>query len=890
MPLEPGSRLGRYEVQALLGAGGMGEVYRARDSQLRRDVAIKVLRELADAPPQRARRFEQEALATASLNHPHVVAVYDAGSDGATSYVVTELLDGSDLRHVLSAGPLRPRKALEYATQIASGLAAIHEKGIVHRDLKPENVFVTRDERVKILDLGLARLVEEAVAPDEATAATAPGAILGTAGYMSPEQIRGEVVDQRSDIFAFGAVLFELVAGRRAFSRDTAPETLAAILQADPPAWDGDGTALSVRLMRLARRCLEKAPLARFQSARDLMIVLGSEAEEVSGDAVPGPPSSRARVSAAAIGAGLACLALGALAATLLREPTRSTSAAVSAPTTIKLWLPPGEAWAEDWAGTPILSRDGRRVAAVMVRGGIRRIHLLELETGQWRDVPGTEQASLGFFSPDGTRVAFVRDNALLHIGVDGTGAVKLCDCGSQVRGGDWAADGRIVLARIGQGLALVPSSGGALVTLTTPTAGEADHRYPVWLPGDDGLLFTVQDERARGLGVGAFRIGAATHSVVVPGARSPAFVEGHLVYTNDADELHGVRFDPVALAATSSPFALNERPGSGARTGDMALRASGADVVYVPRVRRLRRFDLVDRRGGRERLRLQPIAVSDFSVSPNGERVAIGSLTPPQTTDIWVFDIAADTLLQLTTDGNSQYVHWIDDRRLMFQQRGVVSPTLALALDDAGRPAGPARTLVGSDSTPMFADGDHFVYAARVRGEANTELRRAPFDGASDGEALLERPRQQLGAELSADRRWIAYVSDELGDGSFDLFVARYTLPLRPRRLIPGATGPRWSRTSAELFFVRGDSIFAASLTADGSLAGEPTRVMAGVGPSQPGLPPYDTMPDGRLLVAVPEPLPADAQSPLLVLDWAARLRAAAARDAAAAGASDRR
>ena len=265
MPLAPGTQLGRYEIREILGAGGMGEVYRAHDAGLQRQVAIKVLPEAFASDADRLRRFQQEALATATLNHPHIVAVYDVGTHEHGAFVVTELLEGRTLREVLNAGPLPVRKAVDYATQIASGLAAVHEKGIVHRDLKPENVFVTRDERVKILDFGIARVLGAAPLADSETVpanATMAGSILGTVGYMSPEQVRGESADHRADIFAFGVILYEMLTRRRAFQRDTAPETLAAILHDDPPSWTGDGTALSLRMMRLVQRCLEKAPHA----------------------------------------------------------------------------------------------------------------------------------------------------------------------------------------------------------------------------------------------------------------------------------------------------------------------------------------------------------------------------------------------------------------------------------------------------------------------------------------------------------------------------------------------------------------------------------------------------------------------------------------------------
>ncbi len=279
MPLSPGSRLGPYEILAAIGAGGMGEVYRARDPRLERDVAIKVLPASFSADADRLRRFEQEAKAAGLLNHPNITAVYDIGSHDGAPYVVQELLEGETLRAVVSGGKLPPRRAIDYSLQIVHGLGAAHEKGIVHRDLKPENIFVTNDGRVKILDFGLAKLTH---AEDRgqgsnlptATAGTEPGVVMGTLAYMSPEQVRGKPADARSDIFSFGAILYEMLAGRRAFHGDSAADTMSAILREDPPDLSATNQNLPPGLERIVRHCLEKSPDQRFRSAHDLAFAL----------------------------------------------------------------------------------------------------------------------------------------------------------------------------------------------------------------------------------------------------------------------------------------------------------------------------------------------------------------------------------------------------------------------------------------------------------------------------------------------------------------------------------------------------------------------------------------------------------------------------------------
>ncbi|HLN80949.1 MAG TPA: serine/threonine-protein kinase, partial [Thermoanaerobaculia bacterium] len=321
MSLAAGSRLGPYEIVTPIGAGGMGEVYRARDPRLGRDVAIKVLPASFSKDPERLRRFEQEARAAGVLNHPNIMAVYDIGTVEGSPYVVSELLEGETLRSRLGGGPLAPRRATEYAVQIAHGLSAAHEKGIVHRDLKPENLFVTKDGRVKILDFGLAKLTQ----PDgggpqtnfptaAASAETEPGVVLGTLGYMSPEQVRGRPADARSDIFSFGAILYEMLSGKRAFHRDTAADTMSAILREDPPDPSSTNRLVSPALDRIIRHCLEKDPEARFHSAHDLAFQLQfPETGEVSG--IAAAPSPKRRTPPALLVMGAIVLVLAAAVA-----------------------------------------------------------------------------------------------------------------------------------------------------------------------------------------------------------------------------------------------------------------------------------------------------------------------------------------------------------------------------------------------------------------------------------------------------------------------------------------------------------------------------------------------------------------------------------------------
>ena len=386
-----GSRLGVYEITAPIGAGGMGEVYRARDPRLGRDVAIKVLPSAFSADIDRLHRFEQEARAAAALNHPNILAVYDIGTDGGAPFIVSELLEGETLRERARSGPVAVRKVTEYALQIARGLTAAHEKGITHRDLKPENVFVTRDNRVKILDFGLAKLTQDQSALATLSAAatvpapTHPGVLLGTVGYMAPEQVRGLPVDQRADLFAFGAILYELLSGVRAFSRETVPETMAAILNLDPPDLSAAAAALPPGLVRIVSRCLEKNPSDRFQTASDLAFALDS-LSNASGVSTTTPAVTRRRVQQVWLGWAAAALLLAALAPVAYQHIRERPVP----PSPMRFQISPIVEFGGQ--GSFGLSSDGRHLAfAGLGSDGIARLWIRAMDSLEVRPLPGSE-------------------------------------------------------------------------------------------------------------------------------------------------------------------------------------------------------------------------------------------------------------------------------------------------------------------------------------------------------------------------------------------------------------------------------------------------------------------------------------------------------------------
>jgi serine/threonine protein kinase len=483
--LTPGTRLGAYEIAAQIGAGGMGEVYRARDPRLGRDVAIKVLPAAFAADPDRLRRFEQEARAAAALNHPSILAVHDIGMGGDAPFIVSELLEGETLRERLRSGPVHVRRAIAYAVQIARGLAAAHEKGITHRDLKPENLLVTTDDRVKILDFGLAKLTRDPAADPVSAVPTASrhteaGVVLGTVGYMAPEQIRGAAVDHRADIFTFGAILYELLSGQRAFQRGSAPETLAAILNDDPPDLLATDRPIPPGLARIVHRCLEKSAPARFQTASDLAFALDG-LSDASGDRKAAVPSKGGKPRERL--AWMALAFMTAVAAVAMALAFRPGPAAPE--TRLDITTPP----TTDPASLAI-SPDGKKILFVATSQGHGQLFLRAFDSVSARPLPGTDGASLPFWAPDNRSVGFFAGGKLKRIDIESASVQALAEVDSALGGGSWSRDGVILFCSGGPfPIFSVPAAGGEAVPVTRLEKGHTGHSSPHFLP--DGRHFT---------------------------------------------------------------------------------------------------------------------------------------------------------------------------------------------------------------------------------------------------------------------------------------------------------------------------------------------------------------------------------------------------------------
>jgi hypothetical protein len=656
MALAAGTHIGPYEIVGWLGAGGMGEVYCARDARLDRDVAIKLVVGPSVPDSSRVDRFAQEARAAGQLNHPNVLVVYDVGTHEGLPYIVSELLDGVSLGRRLEGGALAMRKAIDYARQIAEGLAAAHDKGIVHRDLKPDNVFVTTEGRIKILDFGLAKLTQATGSPaSNPSEDTEVGAVLGTAGYMSPEQVRGEQVDQRSDLFSFGVIVHEMLTGQRAFTRSTAADTMAAILKEEasgplsrvaPPA-----------LERIVMRCLEKTREARFQSARDL--AFGLESLPDAGAPAALPPSSRRPIQRpwGWFGAGAVVSALAVVLAVWgpWRNATPSTPLRLSAQLGAGLPLAPLNA---QFGDAFTLSPDGSLMAFVAQEGETGRPQLFIRRLDQLASVPlpGTEGALAPFFSPDGAWIGFFAGTALKKIAVTGGAAVTLADVHSN-RGGAWGDDGTIVFAPnqiAGTHLMRVHAEGDAAEPLTSLDEDEAIQLWPQLLPGGKAVLFTSSSAAGsyNDANLVVQQLPAGPRTVVQRGGFHGRYLaSGHLVYIHDGT-LWTAPFDRDRMQITGSPAPALEGVRSNALTGGAQFTVSAnGTLVYLPgaMVGAGAPMRWVNVEGTPSLLKSGPVDWYSVRFAPDGRRLALE--VREQSFDLWVYEWSRDVFTRLTLD-----------------------------------------------------------------------------------------------------------------------------------------------------------------------------------------------------------------------------------------------
>ena len=825
MALASGTRLGPYEIVSALGAGGMGEVYRANDTRLSRQVAVKVLPEALARDGNRLARFEQEARALAALNHPNLLAIFDVGNADGVQYLVSELLEGETLRQRLQKGAIPQRKLVEYSTRIAQGLAAAHEKGIVHRDLKPENVFLTKDEQVKILDFGLAKYASDALGEANVLAAgpevTASGMVMGTAGYMSPEQVRGQAADSRSDIFSFGAMLYEMACGRRAFRGDTAVETMHAILKSDPPEISAGAGCVTPGLERIIRHCLERNAADRFQSARDLAFALGELAGTGATATLTQPPK-RIFADVWKWAAAAAAVLTLVLAAGYWGSRER-----VAAPEVRSVLPPPSDVTVlimGDDGSVPVLSPDGSKLVFRGTTGGKRMLYLRPMNGGQAKPVPGTDDGLFPFWSPDGKSLGFFADKELKRVDIGGGPPTSLAHA-DYPRGGAWAGNNILYVPSLYDTIWRVPASGGTAQRATTvDRALHTTHRWPQFLADGKHFVYLAQNhlggkEEAGGIYSASLDGGPA--KFIVRSNGMAIYASGYLLYYRDgslvAQELDEQKME-LKGDATVIGQVLRETGNfevfATASSNGILLYQSAGEVKYP--------VEWFDERGQREATAPFTGPLKTLRLSPDGTRAAIVGFEGPAGT-LATINLTSRARTKLSFGENAWFVAWSPDgRQVAYSAQKPESEDTEIYVKPSDG-SGERRTLLSDghldNPTDWTRDGN-FLVLNRGRAGARQVWLMPLHDDGKLAPLFKDAQYDHHDGRVSPDGKWIAYLSSEFSSG--DLFVTSFPEGRGKWQVsAPGGAmaAPVWSGDGKTLYYVSsaGD-LMEARLQASGS------------------------------------------------------------------------
>jgi Tol biopolymer transport system component len=879
MTLPIGTKLGPYEIVASIGSGGMGEVYKARDTRLERVVAIKVLPESMAKDSARLTRFQQEARALSALNHPNLLAIFDVGAENGTNFIVSEYLEGQTLRERLEAGPLPCRKAAEVARQVVIGMAAAHEKGIVHRDLKPDNIFLTRDDHAKILDFGLAK---HALGGDGAfggtltgltmtgptmggPALTAPGSVMGTVGYMSPEQVRGQTVDYRSDIFSFGAILYEMVTGKRAFTGDSAIETMNAILKSDVEEIDPSKITASPGIAPIVRHCSEKNPADRFQSARDLGFALGALSGTETRPAMSGS-GAVAAIDAKSAGKWewVWKAAAGVLGAAFLVMAWSVFHKSASEGQQVFAIATPGE------VNHLALSADGKWLAYTTPdeESGKSVLVIQKVGTSKLAVLKGTEGASYPFWSPDNKNLGFFADGKLKKIGVNGGGAETLA-LTPNARGGSWGSKGVILYTpQIGSGIWRINPDGthDEQVTEQYFLPEESSHRWPVFLPDGEHFLFwggsfaNADDDPISWIYEAT--LDGKERKKLVQTHSNPGYANGELLYLDKRGSLVATKLDTGAARVGEEKRVIADVVGFQASTywGAFTAAENGTVVYNSSAGSTLSALTWFDR-AGQDLGQVGEVGVlANPSFSPDDQFVAVDRTDlKARNVDVWINDLKRGTASRFTFDpAEDVSAAWSRDGQAIAYRSAAGSVTVDVKKfqgTEKEKVVLEQRAKIGRQEfipNSWSADNAQILCTAQF-GRGEIGLATVASNGSGDKEFLRGKASYANG-QISPDGKWVAYQSNETGD--WEVYVTTF----------PGASGkwqvsrgggtePRWRGDGKEMFYIgpHGE-LTAVEVNSGGSFsAGVPMKLFPFHGRAQissTDLSTYDVTKDGKKFI----------------------------------------
>ena len=895
MTLLSSTRLGPYEIVAPLGAGGMGEVYRARDTRLGRDVAVKVLPSSYSDDKERLQRFEQEACAAGALNHPNILVIHHIDTYEGSPYIVSELLEGETLRDRLHGGALPQRKAIDYSLQVAHGLAAAHQKGIAHRDLKPENIFITNDGRVKILDFGLAKLTEARDADQSQTdiptrrVETEPGVVMGTIGYMSPEQLRGKPTDHRSDIFSFGAILYEMLSGKRAFRGESTADTMSAILKEDPSDLSETHKTINPALERVVQHCLEKNPEERFHSASDLAFAIQalSGSAAISGQMV----AMAAQLERPKLVKYFPWIVAGifALTSTILlpfaipsfkHAPARAnvTRSAILPPENTSFLALNLFAVSPDGLRLVFVARDAKGQAMLWMRP-------LDALTAQ--PLPGTDGISTGsppFWSPDSRLIAFFAGGKLKTIDASGGPPETVCDA-PNARGGTWNRDGVILFApNPGGPIHRVSAAGGAstAVTKLDQSRRQSTHRWPYFLPDGHHFIYrvggtgaTAQNEN-NGIYLGLLE--SQEQRLILRADTSAAYASGHLLFAREGT-LMAQPFDEKSFQLTGDAFPIAEHlqfDVAGARA-IFSVSENGVLAFQSGAARGDDRLVWFDRNGKQTGQLGEPGFYFQPQFSPDGQKLAVASFdTRAGSADIWLYELARNVPTRFTFDPASDVAPiWSPDGSTIIFSSNRKGPYDIYQKASTGS----EEVLLESDETKTAnswsADGRFIVYtSADAKANTKEDLWILPLFGDHKPFPFLRTQFNESFAQFSADGHWIAYVSDE--SGSNQVYIAPFPGPGgKWQASRAGGSEPRWRGDGKELFFLAPDNkLMAVEVNAkEFTLEIGNTQLLFEVHPATSPGTHYDVTGDGKRFLV--DSSGEGSSAPItLVVNWTADLK----------------